>query len=103
MSYLFRRYPPPNRRAVFYAREAALYAGANEIDSIHLLSGLLVEPSTRANQLFRLEERFPEETARMRALKVFPEPRTIPPLARVRSKILHHRVTEDTEENKNMG
>ena len=78
MSYLFRRYPPPNRRAVFYAREAALYANADEIDTIHLLCGLLVEPSARANQLFRLEERFPEETARIRALKAFPEPRTIP-------------------------
>ncbi len=78
MSFLFQRYPPPNRRAIFYAREAALHAGSTEIDPIHLLSGLLVEPSTRANLLFRLEERFPEETARMRALKLFPNPQTIP-------------------------
>jgi ATP-dependent Clp protease ATP-binding subunit ClpC len=78
VSYIFRRYPEPSRRVIFYAREAALYARANEIDSMHLLAGLLVEPSNRAARIFHLADRFPEESARMRSLKIFPEPRILP-------------------------
>ena len=75
---MFKRFAPPARRAIYFAREAALHAGSGNIDSAHLLSGLLVEQSTRVNQLFHLSERFPEETARLRALTKFPQPRDIP-------------------------
>jgi ATP-dependent Clp protease ATP-binding subunit ClpA len=75
---MFQRYATPTRRAIFFAREAALHAGSSGIDSTHLLSGLLVEQSTRVNTIFQLSQRFPEESARIRALKRFPQPRDIP-------------------------
>ena len=78
MSSMFKRYPPPSRRAIFYARESALHAGATEIDSIHLLWGLTLERTSRANTVFRLDERFPEESARMRTLKRATDPKEIP-------------------------
>lgn len=45
---------------------------------MHLLSALTLETSSRANGLFRLNERFPEEVARMRAMKVSSETRNLP-------------------------
>lgn len=75
---MFRRYAPPARRVIFFARESALHGGSSDINSSHILSGLLVEESTRVNKIFQLSERFPEETARMRALVRFPQPRDIP-------------------------
>jgi ATP-dependent Clp protease ATP-binding subunit ClpA len=75
---MFRRFAVPTRRAIFFAREAALDAGSGEIDSTHLRSGLLVEQSSRVNQLLQVSSRFQEETARMRALKRFPQPRAVP-------------------------
>lgn len=67
MPFMFERYSLPSRRAIFFARAAALAAGAAEIDSMHILSALTLEKSSRANALFRLRERFPKEAARMRA------------------------------------
>ncbi len=78
MSFLFKRYSAPSRRAIFYAREAALHAGASQIDSMHLLSGLTLEQNSRANLSFKLGERFPEEAARMRALKWASDQKDIP-------------------------
>jgi ATP-dependent Clp protease ATP-binding subunit ClpC len=75
---MFDRYAPPSRRAIYFAREAALHAGADSIDSTHIASGLLVEEPTRANRLFHLSQRFPEETARLRALTKLPQARDIP-------------------------
>jgi ATP-dependent Clp protease ATP-binding subunit ClpC len=86
MSFMFRRYPTPSRRAIFFAREAALSAGASEIDSMHLLSGLVLEKPTRANELFKLDVRFPEAAVHMRALKRA-EPKDIP-LSRDSKRIL---------------
>jgi len=68
MSFRFSRYAPPSRRAIFYAREVAFHAGATEIDSMHLLSGLTLEESSIANRLFKLSERFPEKAASARSL-----------------------------------
>src|SRR2546430_12790170 len=73
----FQRYTASARRVIFFAREAALHAGSSHIDSTHILSGLLVEQSTRVNKIFQLSERFPEETSYMRALGRFPQPRDI--------------------------
>jgi ATP-dependent Clp protease ATP-binding subunit ClpC len=67
--YMFERYSTPSRRTVFYARAVALNDGAAEIDSMHLLCGLIVEKSSQANALFKLKERFPEESARIRRMK----------------------------------
>ena len=64
MSLLFNRFPPPSRRAIFHARKAALTAGSSEIDATHLLLGLMAEKGFRANSLFKLEERLPDEAAR---------------------------------------
>lgn len=64
---MFERYSIPSRRAIYFARKAALQAGATEIDSIHLLTGLIEEKSSHANSLFRLDERFPREAAALRA------------------------------------
>ena len=76
--FMFERYSLPSRRAILYAREAALHAGAAEIDSMHLLSGLTREKSSRANALFKLAERFPDEAARIRAIKRVHEQNDIP-------------------------
>jgi len=89
---MFNRYPPPSRRAIFYARESALNSGASEIDSTHLLWGLTLEQTSRANGLFKLDQRFPDETARMRALKRA-EQKDIP-LARDGKRILAYAAEE---------
>jgi ATP-dependent Clp protease ATP-binding subunit ClpC len=96
MSFMFKRYPPPSRRAIFFAREAALAAGAAEIDSMHLLSGLVLEKPSRANGLLKLDERFPEEAARMRALKRATERKDIP-LTRDSKRILVFAAEEANE------
>src|SRR5437879_13257699 len=64
----FQGYTASSRRVIFFAREAALHAGSSHIDSTHILSGLLVEQSTRVNKLFQLSVRFPEETSHIREL-----------------------------------
>ena len=75
---MFDRYSPPARRAIYYAREAALYSPSTEINSNHILSGLLVEQSSRANTVLQLNKIFVDEAARMCALQKFPQPRDIP-------------------------
>jgi ATP-dependent Clp protease ATP-binding subunit ClpC len=75
---MFERYSIPSRRAIFYAREAALNAGAAEIDPMHLLCGLMVEKSSSANAVCKFADRFPEETARMRAMKREPTQTSLP-------------------------
>lgn len=75
---MFRRYSNPARRVIFFAREIALHAASNEIDSTHLLSGLLIEQSTQVNKVLQLSSRFPEETARLKGLKRFPNQRDLP-------------------------
>jgi ATP-dependent Clp protease ATP-binding subunit ClpC len=75
---MFERYSLPSRRAIFYIREAALNAGAAEIDSMHILCGLTLEKSSRANSLFQLKKRFPEEAARMRTVKLASGDKGIP-------------------------
>lgn len=78
MGAMFRRYSNPARRAIFFAREIALHAGSNQIDSTHLLSGLLVEQSTQVNRILLLSSRFADETARLKALKRVANPKDIP-------------------------
>jgi len=90
---MFKRYPPPSRRAVFFAREAALDAEAAEIDAIHLLSALMREKTSRANVILKLDERFPEEAARIRALERVSEQKDIP-LSRDSKRILVHAADE---------
>src|SRR5262249_7938201 len=75
---MFKRYAPPGRRAIYFAREVALHAGASHVDSSHILFGVLMEKSSHANELFQLNKRFPQETARLRALNRFPQPRNLP-------------------------
>ncbi len=78
MASFFKRYAPPSRRAIYFARETALHAGATHIDSCHLLCGVLREKSSRADKLFQLSQRFAEETARVRSLTRFPQARNLP-------------------------
>jgi ATP-dependent Clp protease ATP-binding subunit ClpC len=66
---MFERYSTPSRRAVFFARAVALSNGDAEIDSMHLLCGLILEKSSQANALFKLKERLPEEASRVRQVK----------------------------------
>jgi ATP-dependent Clp protease ATP-binding subunit ClpA len=75
---MFKRYSPPARRVIFFAREIALHAGSDQIDSTHILSGLLIEQSTHVNRGFQLSSHFPDETARLKGLKRFPQPKDIP-------------------------
>jgi len=60
---VFERYTEQSKRAVFFARQAALRGGATAIDANHLLLGLLSERNTRADILFRLHELVPDEAA----------------------------------------
>jgi ATP-dependent Clp protease ATP-binding subunit ClpA len=98
MAFIFNRYPPSSRRAIFYAREWALNSGASEIDSIHLLSGLTVDKTTRANTVLKLDERFPEEAARLRAMTRSTAHRNIP-LGREVKRILARAVEEANEQD----
>jgi ATP-dependent Clp protease ATP-binding subunit ClpA len=60
---MFERYTDQCKRAIFYAQQTALDGSATAIDSVHLLLGLLSEKETRADNIFRLRELFPEETS----------------------------------------
>ncbi len=70
---MFERYAPSSRRAIFFAREAALHESDSDIDSHHLLLGLLREPN-RANSIFRLSDLLPDDARRQAALPKYPEP-----------------------------
>jgi ATP-dependent Clp protease ATP-binding subunit ClpC len=60
---MFERYTDESRRAIFFARHAALSRGKAAIDSNHLLLGLVWEKGTRADALFQLRVLLPEETS----------------------------------------
>lgn len=75
---MFERYTESSRKAVFFAREAALREGANQISSDALLLGLLREPANRANVLFRLCEKFPNHAKSQAALANFANSHDIP-------------------------
>ena len=92
MSFMFNRFPRPSRHVIFYAREAALNMGAAQIDSTHLLRGLMLEDSSRANSVFRLAELFPQEAAEVRKMQRAHEQKDIP-LAKEGKRIL--RLAED--------
>jgi ATP-dependent Clp protease ATP-binding subunit ClpA len=93
LTLTFKRHTPSSRRAVYYAREAALHAGNSDIGSVHILAGLLAEEDSRVNRLFQLQDRFPEEAARIQALKKFPEAKYIP-LARDGKRIVAYAAEE---------
>jgi ATP-dependent Clp protease ATP-binding subunit ClpC len=58
---MFERYTQPARIAIYCARHSALHAKSDEIDTGHVLLGLLRDP--RVNTLFRLRELLPAEVA----------------------------------------
>jgi hypothetical protein len=72
---MFEHYTHEGRRVIYFAREAARHAASSEITSMHVLLGLLVHESSRADTLFRLRQLFPEETARQLGLQPFPAPK----------------------------
>lgn len=61
---MFERYTEQCKTALYFARQAALRDSATAIDSGHLLFGLLTEEENRANTIFQLRERLPEDTKR---------------------------------------
>jgi ATP-dependent Clp protease ATP-binding subunit ClpC len=65
---LFLRYAPEARRAVFFARETALRAGAEKIDSEHILLGLLADKGSIASSSFGLQELFAADAAQQASL-----------------------------------
>ena len=89
---MFERYAPSSRRAIFFAREAALHDSESDINSHFLLLGLLREPN-RANTLFRLSELLPDEAQRQAALPKYPEPRDLA-LAKDAKRILAYAAEE---------
>ncbi len=74
----FKRYTEASRRAIFFAREAALNANKSEVDSICLLSALLLEKQARSNVVFKLDEKMSQEAARMRAMVRATKQRNLP-------------------------
>lgn len=57
---MFERYTDTSRRAVFFARHAAVQSGSREIAAHHLLLGLLYDPNPRFNELFHLRQKAEE-------------------------------------------
>jgi ATP-dependent Clp protease ATP-binding subunit ClpA len=91
MSFIFRRYPATSKRVIFYAREVAMLADADAIDSLHLLSGLLTEVGSRPNDSFEIGARFREEMTSLQAMKRAEMKRDRPlPLAAESKKILNY-------------
>ena len=78
MSFMFNRFPPPSRRAIYFAREAALNMGASEIDPTHLLGGLTVDQNSRVNTVFKLDQRLSDEAAQMRSMSKAADQKVIP-------------------------
>jgi ATP-dependent Clp protease ATP-binding subunit ClpC len=66
---MFERYTDETKRALYFGAQRALYDGAPQIDSTHLVLGLLMDDASRANRIFRLRERLPEEAAKQSMLK----------------------------------
>jgi ATP-dependent Clp protease ATP-binding subunit ClpC len=66
---MFQRYTDETKRAIYFSAQRALYDGAPRIDSTHLVLGLLMDDDSRANRIFRLRERLPEEAAKQSMLK----------------------------------
>jgi ATP-dependent Clp protease ATP-binding subunit ClpC len=66
---MFDRYTEETKRAIYFGAQRALYDGAPQIDATHLVLGLLMDDDSRANRIFRLRERLPEETAKQSMLK----------------------------------
>jgi ATP-dependent Clp protease ATP-binding subunit ClpC len=66
---MFERYAPESRRAIYFAHQAALSAGATAINARHILTGLLVDPSARVNTVLQLSEKLADEASAARALQ----------------------------------
>ena len=75
---MFERYTQSNRRVIYFAREATFHAAANQISGEALLLGLLREPANRANVLFQLCDKFPNDAKSQSALAKFPDPHDVP-------------------------
>src|SRR5690348_2854042 len=74
---MFKRYTEASRKAVFFAREAALDAGIEAIDSESLRLGLIREPSNRANSLYYLNKLFPNDVPASSGLTHEKKPRDL--------------------------
>jgi ATP-dependent Clp protease ATP-binding subunit ClpA len=61
---MFQRYTTETKRAIYFAAQCALFEGSAQINSTHLLHGLVTDHESRANTVFRIREILPEETAR---------------------------------------
>ena len=66
---MFERYTDEAKKAIYYGAKSAMHRNAAVIDSTHLLLGLLTDDESRANSLFRLRERLPDEAARQSEFK----------------------------------
>jgi ATP-dependent Clp protease ATP-binding subunit ClpA len=67
---MFDRYTEDTKKAIYFAAHTALHEDAAEITSAHLLLGLVTNAKSRANNIFRLCEMLPDETARQSSLKI---------------------------------
>jgi len=66
---MFQRYTNETKRAIYFAAQLALFEQATVIDSTYLLRGLLTDAESRANNIFRLCQLFPEDAAKQSTLK----------------------------------
>jgi ATP-dependent Clp protease ATP-binding subunit ClpC len=90
----FERFTEDSRRAIYFAREAALSASSSAIDCQHILLGLLIEENSRANALFSLRELLPDQVARLRSLKHHPVSGKEPPLTKDGKRTLAYAALE---------
>jgi|HubBroStandDraft_5_1064220.scaffolds.fasta_scaffold251657_2 ATP-dependent Clp protease ATP-binding subunit ClpC len=60
---MFERYTDEAKKAIYYGAKAAMHQSAAAIDSMHLLLGLVTEDDSRANRIFGLAERLPNEAS----------------------------------------
>jgi ATP-dependent Clp protease ATP-binding subunit ClpC len=75
---MFERFSPESRCAIYFAHHAALSAGAEAIDSDHLLLGLLRDPGARVNRILHLSERLREETAKAKQFSTLSDSKDVP-------------------------
>ena len=60
---MIQRYITETKRAICFAGQRALFEGSPQINSTHLLHGLVADHESRANTAFRIREALPEETS----------------------------------------
>jgi ATP-dependent Clp protease ATP-binding subunit ClpC len=91
---MYDRYTHPAKLAVYFAHSAALLEGAGQINSEHLLLGLIIHTDSRASTLFHLQEHFTDQTSRLKEIHSLRPRKTEIPLTNESKRILAYAAVE---------